>query len=164
MLMNGSPQELDVVDKSAPIGGLTEPPTRVSRRLGTYSPYALVSAKRRLAMIDDDAFMKLGAQVQGLELTLKTLVAFQFASRVKGEGDFSKVAEQASGISRRLQAHVASIVSAAPLATHESGVAKIMLEEMTATVSRCFDQPSSMLEQIAQMVLEVAPPASDAEN
>lgn len=112
----------------------------------------------------DDDFYKLAAQVQALEMVIKSMIAVQLSSLVKDEAGFSKVAELASEMAQRLQEHIATIVGQMPASAHQTGFAELTREQMAATVGRCFEQPREMLDQIAKMVLELSKPASDAKN
>lgn len=115
-------------------------------------------------MVSDEMFYRLSGQVQGLELALKTLVSFHLASQVKDESGFAKAADSAESIARYVRGVVEEKRSKAPQAAIETGVAAIMLNEMEATAARCFEQTAVNLDQVAQMILAVSDPASDAKN
>ena len=119
--------------------------------------------RRRKAMTDEE-FHRLGAQVQALELIIKTMVGVQFAASVKSETGFGGAVDMAKQVADRLRAHVQSLSSNADPATLETGMFQIMQAEMQATIGRCFDAPTGALDQIAEIVLRAMDTPSGARN
>lgn len=104
-------------------------------------------------------FGRLAGQVQGLEMVLKSVVAFQLSSMVKDEAGFSRMADLARELSQRLQAQVTSISEDAE---RRGIIAPATIASMRETVARCYDQPAEQMEQIARIVLELSETPSDA--
>ena len=115
-------------------------------------------------MIDEKTFYRLSAQVQGLELVLKSMIALQFAMSVRDEAGFAKAAEQAQALSASLRAYIDKALSDAPAPLVDSGVAQITLDEMRSVVARCLDGAADQLGEVAGLVLRATEPASPAKN
>lgn len=111
-------------------------------------------------MSNSDYVYKLGAQIAGLEMVVKTMIAMHFASRVKDETGFAKAADQVRTLAQHLQDHIGSSMSAAP----DGPVRELMESEVRASVRRCFEDAESQLTTIAQLILAVSDPASEATN
>jgi N-methylhydantoinase B/oxoprolinase/acetone carboxylase alpha subunit len=106
-----------------------------------------------------EQLLLLRGEVIGLELVLKTLMGMYLASQAKDEAGFSRVADLSAETGRWLTASVpAMLVGMAPETTEKIGTV------ISATVARCFDQSAEWMNEMARVVLEVSPPASDAKN
>lgn len=112
----------------------------------------------------DKELMRLSAQVQGLEVALKSLIALHFAERAAGEGGHVKAALEAEALCRGLQAEVRAVLAEAPARAQETGLAVAMLELVAATVGRCYNQPASELKRLGEMALQASTPVSFARN
>lgn len=114
-------------------------------------------------MIDEE-FHTLAAQVQALELIVKTMVAVQFAASVKNETGFGGALDMARQVADRLRAHVRNLSAKADPATLDIEMFQLMQAEMEATIGRCFDAPTGALDQIAEIVLRDIDTPSGARN
>lgn len=114
--------------------------------------------------VRDQELLRLSAQVQGLEVALKSLITLHFAGRAEGEGGHARAAREAETLCRELQAQVLQVLDQAPAKTRESELAVTMLELVAATVGRCYDQPAAELERLATLSLEASTPLSLARN
>ncbi|MCR5876546.1 hypothetical protein LRS10_21800 [Phenylobacterium sp. J426] len=108
--------------------------------------------------------LRLSAQVQGLEVALKALIALHYAERGQGPGGFAAAANAAQQVCEGLQAQVRSVYDSAPPTVQASGLAAVMLDLVAETVGRCFLQPASEFERHAEQALAAYEPPSQARN
>lgn len=113
-------------------------------------------------MVPTDNFIKLQAQVQGLEQVLKVLIALHFASKVKDETGFAKAAAEAAAIKKVAVDHLLSVED--QMRAIMPDVADITLGEMRATLTRCWGEPEGQMRQLAEAILSVSQPPTDAKN
>lgn len=110
-------------------------------------------------MVSDADFGKVAGQLQGLEMVLKNVVAMQLSAMVKDEADFSRMADLAERMSKRLQAQVNSIEEEA----QKMGItAPATIASKKETVARCYEQPAELMTKVAQIVLELSEPPTKA--
>ena len=114
--------------------------------------------------MNDEEYYKLGAQVQALELIVKTMIAIQFAASVKTETGFGGAVDMARQVAERLRAHVQVLAERADPATRETALFQLVQAEMAATIERCFDAPTGALDQTAEIVLRAMDTPSGARN
>jgi hypothetical protein len=114
--------------------------------------------------MNDEAIRKIGCQVQALEMVVKAMIAIQFASTVKDEAGFGKAAEAIKAIGAHLQEQVRGMSAQLSPSARASGLSDAWISEMGAVIGRCFEQPAASLQQVADLILEVMPPATDAKN
>lgn len=113
--------------------------------------------------IRDEQFYKLSAQVSAIEMVLRTVLAMQLVNQVKDPLQAGEMADTATKMKDRLSDYVTSLANR-PEAQIDPELSTIMLGEMRAAISRCFDQSAGFLTQIAQIALDIADPPSDAKN
>lgn len=113
-------------------------------------------------MVPTDNFIKLQAQVQGLEQVLKVLIALHFASKVKEEAGFARAAAEAAAIKKVAIGHLETVQD--QMRAIMPDVADLMLDEMRATLARCWGEPEGQMRQIAEAILSVSQPPTDARN
>ena len=100
--------------------------------------------------MNDEEYYKLGAQVQALELIVKTMIAIQFAASVKTETGFGGAVDMARQVAERLRAHVQVLAERADPATRETALFQLVQAEMaattvaTASTSRATARPAFM--------------------
>lgn len=113
----------------------------------------------------DDATVKMGAEVAALEMVLKTVITFQLAATVKDEAGFVKAAELGRQLQARLDGYISDMMEKAKaLPSYDAATMAVMERAMRETVARCYDQPSAMMSQVADIVLELSESPSDAKN
>lgn len=110
--------------------------------------------------MQDEQLIKLGAQVQGLELLIKSMIALQFAATVRDEAGFVKAAGQVRDLSKHLQEHLDAVMKNAP----DNAVRHVMEAEIRSTVRRCLEGAEGQLQEVAKVVLALSDPASPAKN
>ena len=112
----------------------------------------------------DNNFIKLQAQVTGLELVTKTLVSMTLMSSVKDEADLTRASELAGEFAQRLQQQINALRMQAPPTLRDSDVADLMFVEMQRVVATCFEGAGATFDQIAKVALDVATPATPTKN
>lgn len=115
-------------------------------------------------MISDDSFIKLQAQVQGLESVLKTLIALHLSSRVKDEAGFAKAAEEAAAVKKVALEHLETLRNHPGVGQIMPDVTDLVLGEMRATIARCWEEPELQMRRVAEAILSVSQPPTDARN
>ena len=112
----------------------------------------------------DERHSVIQGQLQGVEMALQAVIAMVLAGRVKSEADFSKMADLAADIHKRLIGQVEAIRAQAVAAGLPDDVSAPMLAAMSGALDRCFQNPEALMRQSGDIVLELTDPPSEAKN